>query len=271
MIDVFRKLILKTLRKFPFPADCISGWKMYNYTKTNHGIEQDAFVEAFYGTGKPYVLGGPFKGMLYENRIYFGPVTPRWIGSYEKELIPIINGIHGFAPEQIIDIGAAEGYYSTGLALMFPSVKVISYETNPLSIWQQLALRRLNKTGNLLIRRYCSQKELCRHGKFRNFILSDIEGCELDLFTDEVVSCLGNSMVLIELHQYKNHDINSVASILEGRFKATHTVTYKEPTARSINDFEIVHPAGFDEPRLLSAMNEFRSQPQKWMHCVPMH
>jgi hypothetical protein len=278
MFQVTHMKIMKYLRinllKFvrrgsPFLTDCISGWKMYKHTKTFHAKEQNAFAEAFYGGHMPCVLGGPFKGMLYENRTYFGPVTPRWLGSYEKELLQAIESIRKFNPDVIIDIGAAEGYYSIGLARMFPSAKVVSYETNPLSLWQQRALKRLNKAANLLIRRYCSQKDLSKHGENRCFVLSDIEGCELDLFSDEVAASLRSSVVLIELHSYGNLDIDSVASILEQRFTSTHSVSYITPVCRTAKDIEIEYPLTFDDQRMVSAMNEWRSQAQKWMYCVP--
>lgn len=270
ILTTLRKNILRIARnKSPFLADCISGWKMYSYTKTHHGQEQNVFAEAFYGRKQPHVLGGPFKGMVYENRTYFGPVTPRWMGCYEKELHSVILSIKDYLPECVVDIGSAEGYYSIGLARMLPSANVFSYETNPLSIWQQRSLKMLNKVSNLQIRRYCSQEELCTYASKRSFILSDIEGCELDLFTEKVVVALANAVVLIELHCYREVTVESVTSTLEQRFAATHSIQYIAPEPRTAKDIEIEHPESFDKKSIVSAMNEYRSQPQKWMYCVP--
>lgn len=270
LITSIRRLILRNAReRSSFLADCIAGWKMYIHTKTYHRKDQEAFAKAFYDGGYPRVLGGPFKGMLYENRTYFGPVTPRWIGCYEKELHGIIRAIADFHPECVVDIGAAEGYYSTGLAKMFPAVKVFSYETNPLSIWQQHSLKRLNKTNNLKIGYYCTRDKLREFGSRRSFILSDIEGCEFDLFTADVTAALSNSMVLIELHSYKGKSVDEVALTLQQRFSTTHDIHYIRPQLRTPADIEVGLPPGFDDGMIVSAMDEFRSQKQAWMHCIP--
>lgn len=270
ILKSLRDFLLKIARtKSPFLSDCISGWTMYKHTKTFHSKEQNIFKSAFYGNHAPYVLGGPFRGMLYENRTYFGPVTPRWIGSYEKELHTIISSIHHHRPDCIVDIGAAEGYYSVGLARNFPSINVVSYETNPLSLWHQRTLKALNKAENLLIQRYCSHEDLCRLGDKRCFILSDIEGGELDLFSEEVISKLTTSIILIELHSHYDISIEGVASVLEHRFRATHSISFLSPAHRSAADIEIEHPPAFSDAMMVSAMNEHRSQLQKWMYCVP--
>ena len=270
VLKSLRAFLLKIIRsKSPFLADCISGWRMYQHTKTFHSKEQNIFKSVFYGNHAPYVLGGPFRGMFYENRTYFGPVTPRWIGSYEKELHPIISSIHKHSLDCIVDIGAAEGYYSVGFARIFPSINVVSYESNPLSLWHQRTLKALNKAKNLKIRRYCSHEDLCRLGEKRCFILSDIEGCELDLFSEKVISKLTTSLILIELHSHHDLDIEGVASVLEHRFSATHSISFLSPSHRTAADIEIEHPAEFSDKMMVSAMNEYRSQLQKWMYCVP--
>lgn len=269
--STLRSRVIRLIQqKQPFLGDCISGLRMYRHTKICHSRDQNIFAKAFFVNGLPHVISGPFSGMCYENRTYFGPVTPRWIGSYEKELHPIVDQIKNLSPDCIVDIGAAEGYYSIGLALMFPKVNVFSYETNPLSLWQQSRLRRLNKASNLTIRRYCSQKQLCKHGSNRCFILSDIEGCEADLFSAEVVSHLSTSFVLIELHSYGSLDVNSVETLLRKRFEVSHHISYITPTQRTLKDVNISYPTTFDAEMVVFAMQEFRSQPQRWMYCTPI-
>lgn len=63
------------------------------------------------------VLNGPFKGLKYPFKEAFGSVfTPKIIGTYELELHSIVNEILVSGYKHIIDIGAAEGYYSIGFA-----------------------------------------------------------------------------------------------------------------------------------------------------------
>jgi hypothetical protein len=49
------------------------------------------------------------------NETVWGPIEPKWLGTYELELHSIIKGILRAEYNTIIDIGSAEGYYSVGL------------------------------------------------------------------------------------------------------------------------------------------------------------
>ncbi len=56
------------------------------------GADQRVFRETFYPPNtKPSVLTGPFRGMLYLDETVWGPITPKWAGSYEQELEDIIE------------------------------------------------------------------------------------------------------------------------------------------------------------------------------------
>jgi len=140
---------------------------------------------------------------------------------------------------------------------------VVSYETNPLPLWQQQTLKALNKAKNLKIRRYCSHEDLCRLGEKRCFILSDTERSEFDLFSEKVISKLTISLILNELHSHHDLDIEGVASVLEHRFSATHSISFLSPSHRTAADIEIEHPAEFSDKMMVSPMNEYRSQLQK--------
>lgn len=250
-------------------AGCLDGWKMYKHTKKYHGVAQNRFVTAFFGGQNPKVTGGPFSGLCYENRIYFGPVTPRWLGTYEKELWEVVRKIEKFAPEEIVDIGSAEGYYSLGLSNILRETPVYSYETNPLSIWQQTRLKKLNSIKNLYIRRYCDKEQLASHGKGRSVIISDIEGFEMVLFSPEVVSKLDKSLVIIEVHNHAEHSLDNVSANLISRFSPTHSIIKISTTKRTIADWEFDELGNFSAEEKLEFMDEYRNLDQHWLICEP--
>jgi hypothetical protein len=215
-------------------------------------------------------MGGPFAGLEYKDWIFFGPVTPRWLGTYEKELHAVIRQMVEFSPDEVVDIGAAEGYYSMGMAKLLPHTPVYSYETNPVSIWQQSRLKKINSLGNLHISRYCDQGRLAAHGKSRSVIISDIEGFEMDLFSEEVVSKLGNSLVLIEIHSHMNFSLSDVCQAISSRFLPTHSVTEVFPAARTLSDWEFGDTGLFSNGEKIEFMNEYRGQKQVWLVCEPV-
>src|SRR6478672_6897407 len=64
------------------------------------------------------VQHGPFKGMKYPGVNSVGSaLIPKLLGSYERELHPLIDSICAGQYDQVVDIGCAEGYYAVGLAM----------------------------------------------------------------------------------------------------------------------------------------------------------
>lgn len=261
--------IKRFLENAPGVEFLIQAIKMYHHTKYNHFDQQNEFVQKYYKNKQPHVLSGPFMGMKYENKVYFGPVTPRWIGTYEMELHFIFDKINEFKPEEIIDVGSAEGYYSVGLAKIFNKVPVYSYETNPLLRYYQKRLSKINGATNLKIKNYCTKKMLIKHAQKRLFIICDIEGCEFELFSEAVVNSLTQSQVLIEIHKCEIADIKTVGEAIIQRFNKTHNIIYisMQPRVSIPNNINLFHMK--DEQFILSSMNEFRSQNQFWLWCLP--
>jgi hypothetical protein len=79
----------------------------------------------------PVVLAGPFKGMRYLQEFTFGPIAPRWLGTYEPQLHPFLQRMSKVNYEKFVDIGAAEGYYAVGVKRRHCSIAVVSFEADP--------------------------------------------------------------------------------------------------------------------------------------------
>lgn len=180
------------------------------------------------------VLYGPFKGMIYpEFRSFGSSLVSKILGCYEKELHPLFERIDNNDYSSIVDVGSAEGYYAIGLARKFPNAKVFAFDTNfeALSFCRQMA--SLNgvdarvKTGG-----FCTSETLLdlNLGK-RALIISDCEGFEKELFTEQLVASLSVHDFLIEVHDYIDIEIST---ILRRVFSKTHSLV----SIQSIDDIQ---------------------------------
>jgi len=151
---------------------------------------------------KRQVMTGPFKGMKYSKAKAAGDLLPQLIGTYESELIPFINSIKKNSYEKIINIGAGDGYYSIGFSLIYPKTKVFAYEINT-EVYEFLIENvEFNKKNNQI---YCFNSEVNEdikkiESKERVLVFSDCEGGEFQIFSEDVLSNLVNSDLIIEIH-----------------------------------------------------------------------
>ncbi|HUM50372.1 MAG TPA: class I SAM-dependent methyltransferase [Chitinophagales bacterium] len=171
----------------------------------------------------PEVKNGFFKGMRYPGFQAAGSaIYPKFIGSYENELNPIIEKAIQKQYDTIIDVGCAEGYYANGLARLLPNATVYAYDTVQYArnLCQQIAT--INEVQDrVFIKGTLNASELSKFD-FTNknaFIISDCEGFEKQLFTNENIHNLKNCDVLIETHDL--FDL-TISAYLINLFKDTH-------------------------------------------------
>ncbi|KHD10658.2 hypothetical protein PN36_02585 [Candidatus Thiomargarita nelsonii] len=187
------------------------------------------------------VRHGPFKGMKYPELSSVGStLLPKLLGSYEKELQPLIERICQTGYTEIIDIGCAEGYYAVGLALRIPEARIYAFDIN------QKARDLCQKMASLNGVR-CDIKENCSTETLRVFpfkerglIICDCEGCEMELFKPEVMENLKACDLLIELHDFVDINISTYISDL---FKSTHEQSFIE----SVDDIKKVKIYDYEE------------------------
>lgn len=172
---------------------------------------------------EPVVRNGYFKGMRYPGFQAAGSaIYPKFMGSYETELAPIISSLIKNNYDTVIDVGCAEGYYAVGLAMLLPNAQVFAYDTEEYArkLCQQIA--NLNKVQDrVTIKGTLNANEL-KTFDFTNkkaFIISDCEGFEKQLFTKDNIDNLKNCDVLIETHDL--FDL-TISDYLIALFKETH-------------------------------------------------
>ena len=182
-------------------------------------VEQQDWILATRATrkyGKSYLLGryGPLGSAL----------TPKLLGSYECELHPLIERLIARGYDDVIDVGCAEGYYATGMAMRLPQARVHAYDTSETARALCSAMVKLNGVaGRVSIQTTCTPETLITFPKpGRTLVIVDCESYEKVLFTPSVCDALKGCDVLIEMHDFLDVTISTE---LEALFAVTHQLT----------------------------------------------
>ena len=117
-------------------------------------------------------------------------------------------------PKTIANVGSADGYYATGLALRLPDAIMHAYDLAPTARELTGETARINGVAERVL----------VHGRCRNLpadldlLVCDIEGAEGDLLHAEALS---STMVIVETH---DHAVPGITEVVVNRFAATHDV-----------------------------------------------
>ena len=175
------------------------------------------------------VKNGIFTGLIYPKLASSGSaVYPKLLGSYEAELHELIKRlVDTTSYDLIVDIGCAEGYYLTGLALKFPTAKLYGVDISEVALDQSRAMLSANFISDTRYHLYTKyDPNLIMANKDRKtLIISDCEGFEDSIFTEAFVPNLNNHYILIECHDFI---IPGITNKLSDRLKTTHELTIIE-------------------------------------------
>jgi hypothetical protein len=167
------------------------------------------------------VLRGPFSGIIYGNvSAKCSALYPKLLGTYEAELHPFLVASIKQSPQQVIVIGAAEGYYAVGFAANLPKASIVAFEGSVDSQKYLIRLCTLNNLANRVqIKGFCTAQDLLTLDNLPSLILVDCEGSEVDILTTASVSRFAHSDFIVELHDgYRPN----VTTLLEEVFADTH-------------------------------------------------
>ena len=222
---------------------------------------------------EPIVRNGFFKGMHYPDFLAAGSaIYPKFMGSYEREIYPIMEEILKQPYTLIIDVGCAEGYYAVGFAMLMPNAKVLAYDTDARArnLCKQIAQLN-NVSERIKIGGTLTADELCTidFENNRTLIISDCEGYEKELFTNNNLQHLKNCDILIETHDLFDMSITSYLTTL---FKHTH----KTPIIiNSLDDIKKAQTYHYTETKDLDytlkklIFGESRKAIMEWMFFTP--
>jgi len=185
------------------------------------------------------VFGGPFSTMNLTDHLALAWDPRIIVGSYEEEVHQVINDVICMAPANIIDIGAAFGYYAVGLALKIANTTVTAFEAVEYPHWQQVAeLARINGvSGKIIQRGVCTAEELARACTRESFILCDCEGGEVDILDPLEIPALKSCKILVELHEFNRPNL---VPTLVSRFRDSHEIKIIEEADRNPSRYRIL-------------------------------
>ena len=212
------------------------------------------------------VQGGPFKGMAYSPAVIgAGALAPKLLGCYEEEIQEHIEQLLRKRPETILNVGAGEGYYAVGCCLRLPQARCFAFDTAEAARRECQIQAALNGvTPRIVINGFCRPESLPALPMQRALVVSDCEGFEVDLFTDETMRYFSSSDLLIELHDFLRP---GASQIITDRFAASHQVSIVKTRPRVRTDFPQL--SGLSPENAAFALTENRPGPMAWAVLTP--
>lgn len=215
------------------------------------------------------VQAGPFAGTQLPRETSWtdGDLLPKLLGCYEAELHPVITEFVAGAPDLIINIGAAEGYYAIGLARLLPEAFVHAFDTSPDAQELCRTAAALNDVSRRVsVAGTCSLdllNALLPRGR-APLIVCDCNGHEVTLIDPSRVPVLRNATMIVECHDFVDP---RATSILVERLQATHDMVGVPEGPRNPNEFEFLQ--GLNSLDRWLAVCEFRPSTMHWLVARP--
>jgi hypothetical protein len=236
--------------------------------KNAHAESATPKIQAFFAD-KLEVQNGCFKGLRYPRLASYGSsIYPKLVGSYEKELEYIWKKTEQNTYTEILNIGCAEGYYAVGLGKLFPTARLLAYDTSrqARTLCEEMAILNGVK-DRLTIKATCVPEELASFAFVgKGLIVCDCEGYEKTLFQPSNLHNLLHCDLIIETHDFEDIDISAY---LKQLFAPTHEII----SIKSLDDIEKAHLYHFEglenfslfEKKQLFA--EYRPAVMEWIVC----
>lgn len=215
------------------------------------------------------VQSGPFAGMMLPDHASLGDgnMLPKLLGCYEAELHPIIAEIVAAAPDLIINVGAAEGYYAVGMARLLPGAFVHAFDTEPKS--QEICRLAVGLNGlgsRISVSGQCTPdllQAIVPRGR-TPVVICDCEGHERELIDPLRVPALRPATLVVECHDFIDA---SITQTLVDRLSASHTLVGIREGARDPNESPFLQ--GLDSLDRWLAVCEYRPSTMHWLVARP--
>jgi len=211
------------------------------------------------------VFTGPYAGMTYPTIEAGGSeLLPKLLGTYEREIWPLLDHAMSRRPERIVNIGCGEGYHAVGLARRLPDAQVVALDAAP--EYQRLcaSMAAANGVGERVrVLGACDTALLSELLVPRSLVLCDCEGHEVDLLDPRWVPGLRNSDILVEVHD--GGASGPIHTALYDRFRATHDATHALYRPRDARQLQPDLAALLSPADLEFALDEYRSKGVSWL------
>ena len=216
------------------------------------------------------VMSGPFKGLKYPPHMIGNALYSKYLGIYEKEIHVFLTRLKEIDFNKIVDVGAAEGYYVIGAALLFPKAKVVAFEAG---IDGQHSIQRMSKLNHVEsrvdINGFCHISDLnnvLESSEGETLVIMDVEGAEIQLLDPIQVPALSKAFILVETHDFCSP---SCASTIYERFSSSHRIQSVSSCSRTSADLPFPCSSSFLSKWLLHVGSDQRCAVQDWLLLIP--
>ena len=219
------------------------------------------------------VAYGPFEGMRLNRERWWGALDlgSQCLGLYEKEVLEQLTLIQDERKyDFFIDIGAADGYYTTGVLCSGLFNKAIAFEALPkgqdaiLASWLEN-----NSPGELEILGEATEHALVNlpnEALDSALVLVDVEGAEFDILSPIVLEKLLHSTIVIEIHNWINDFEHRYFAFLESAFNL-FKVEVLSPVSRDIHKYQELRD--FTDDNRLLLVSERRPCQMRFLKLSP--
>ena len=170
------------------------------------------------------VVDGPFSGLILHNRGLGSAYFPKLFGTCEECLHQTIYGLALNEYDNLIVFGVGEGYYGLGLyKLLKPKNNTILYDILEENIIACNVNAEINniKEISILKEKVNADTLLTFNELEKSLIFCDIEGDEVNVFTDQNIYLFKNADLIIEIHDHVDIEIYD---FLVKLFYQTHNI-----------------------------------------------
>jgi hypothetical protein len=264
-MDRAKDLIKRALWNLPTPLS-VMAFKL----GCNAGLFNKYFL-IYEKLGRPpKVLSGPFQGMSFLPLARGSTPIPKVLGTYEKELHPIVERLAREPCDVLVDVGSAEGYYAVGLSRMLGVSKVCCFDLDLLSKRLLMRMARANNVADrIVLGGFCRPQDLqaIMETSTHPLVICDCEGGEMDLLDPQAAPGLSKARVLVEVHDF--HGTPLIEDELTRRFAATHEIEIIRVEPRRLTDLPDACRAILTEQEGLAALSEARGEVPGWLYFRP--
>lgn len=226
------------------------------------------FRAALWRAAAGRVAAGPFRGLRLAPR----PYLPHLLGTYERELHPVVEALCAREWKRIVNVGGGNGFYIAGLGMRCHDAELVVFELEPTArevIRATLARNGLAERSRVLAAAEPPGLEAACAGEGPTLVVMDVEGAEVELTDTQAVPALRRTTLLVETHEFAKPGCRE---LIELRFTASHRITAIDTAPRTAADF----PAAFAplvqrvaRERCLAAVQEWRPEQQSWLLLEP--
>ena len=218
------------------------------------------------------IIDGPFKGCIQPRQAHASVLCPKILGTYEKEISQDLRDLVA-GKDCFIDIGCAEGYYTTGVGATTDIPLVLGVDISEKALEQA----RMSSESNGISAKtlfFLDLSEAVRLAKGKTLVMIDVDGSEIEVI-DQLFSSMSASQALsmeLIIETDFNSDGSCNAAEIESALQDQNFVVSKVIKQSILNRFspasERITKSYLD---LLVLGLEGRPLDQGWLIAKPRH